>query len=246
MTPLPVRVAGRGARGTTGGRVMAAGAGWAWLRTDSGPVHVSGVRGPRSPLTATVDRVPVLEPGDRVRLDPSGAQVWTTPPPPPAAAPDRVRDACAAVGPYLWNDPRARALATDPLDGLVSELAGRGPGLTPAGDDALLGFLLARRALDDPGFRHDAATVLAAARRATGDPARAFLRWAVRGEAPEPASFALAALLTADGPSLAPAVRRLTAFGRTTGRAILTGLVAGLLAPPGMLSPWHRLMPAND
>lgn len=231
MTPLPVRVTGRGARDTTGGRVMAAGAGWVWLRTDRGPVHVSGVRGPRSPLTATVDRVPVLEPGDRLGLDASEAKIWTTPPPPAAADRDRIRDACAAVGPYLWNDPRARALATDPLEDLVPELAGRGPGLTPAGDDALMGFLLARRALDAPTFRHDAATVLATSRTATGDPARAFLRWAARGEAPEPAWFALAALLTADGPNLAPAVRRLTAFGRTTGRAILTGLVGGLLRP---------------
>ena len=36
------------------------------------------------------------------------------------------------------------------------------------------------------------------------------------------------ALLRADGPSLAAALRRLAAYGRTTGRAILTGLCAGL------------------
>jgi Protein of unknown function (DUF2877) len=214
---------------------MASGAGWAWLRTEHGPVHISGDRGPRTPLTAIVERVPVLEPGARVRLDPSKARLWTTPPPPPLAAPDRIRDACRAVEPYLWNDPRARLLATEALAGLVPELVGRGPGLTPAGDDALLGYLIARRALDDPGFRADAALVLTAARTATGEPARSFLRWAVRGEAPEPAAVALAALITADGPSLAPAVRRLTAFGSTTGRAILTGLVGGLLSPASTL-----------
>jgi len=210
---------------------MASGAGWAWLRTDAGPVHVSGARGPRSPLTAIVDRVPVVEPGDRVVLDPSGARLWRTPAPPPPAEPERVRDACAAVRTHLWNDPRALALATRPLEEAIPDLAGRGPGLTPAGDDVLLGFLLARRAIGARGVRRDAARVLAAARTATGEPARSFLRWAARGEAPEPAAVALAALLAADGEALAPAVRRLTAFGRTTGPAILTGLVAALLAP---------------
>jgi Protein of unknown function (DUF2877) len=231
VTALVVRVAGRGARGTTGGRVMAAGAGWAWLRTEAGPVHICGPRGPRSPLTAVVDRVPVLEPGARMRLDSSHAQEWITPPPPPPAAPDLIRDACAAVRPYLWNDPRARALATDPLESLVPDLVGRGPGLTPAGDDALVGYLLARRGIGAANVRHDAAVILAAGRRATGGPSLAFLRHAVRGEAAQPASVALAALLTAHGPNLAPAVRQLTAFGSSTGRAILTGLVGGLLAP---------------
>lgn len=230
MTPLVVRIAGRGAQGVAGGRVMAAGAGWAWLRTEAGPVHIAGERGPRSPLTAIVDRVPVLEPGARVRLETSNAQPWTTPAPPPAADEGRIRDACTAVEPYLWNDPRARSLATEPLGAVLPELVGRGPGLTPAGDDALLGYLLARRALDEPESRAAAALILRAARARTGDPARAFLRWAAKGEAPEPAAFALAALLTADGPALAPAVRRLTAFGSSTGRAILTGLVGGLLS----------------
>jgi hypothetical protein len=229
VTALLVREAGLGACRATGGRVMASGAGWAWLRTEAGPVHVSGARGPRSPLTAIVDRVPVVEPGGRMRLDPSRARVWTTPDPPRPAGPERIRDACTAVRPHLWNDPRALALATGRLEDLIPDLTGRGPGLTPAGDDALLGFLLARRALGAPEARRGAACVLAAARTATGEPARSFLRWAARGEAPEPAALALAALLRADGQALPAAVRRLMAFGRTTGPAILTGLVAALM-----------------
>jgi hypothetical protein len=38
----------------------------------------------------------------------------------------------------------------------------------------------------------------------------------------------LAVLLRADGPALAPAIRRLAALGATTGRATLTGLIRGL------------------
>ena len=43
----------------------------------------------------------------------------------------------------------------------------------------------------------------------------------------------LAALLRADGPSIAPALRNLTALGSTTGRAMLTGLLCGLTATHG-------------
>ena len=110
----------------------------------------------------------------------------------------------------------------------ASDLAGRGPGLTPAGDDALAGYLLARRALDPAGARTEAAVVLTVARRATGQPARSLLRAAARGEAFEPVASMLAVLLRADGPALAAALRRLSALGATTGRAALTGLLRGL------------------
>jgi uncharacterized protein DUF2877 len=178
-----------------------------------------------------VARVPVLEPGARVRLDLARAVVWRTPSPPPPAPADRVASACTAVRAHLWNDPRALALGGEPLRDLVGGLAGRGPGLTPAGDDALLGYLLARRALVGDAARPDAALVLRCTRRVSGGPSLALLRWAARGEAPEPAAAMLAALLRGDGPALAPALRRLGAYGRTTGPAILAGLVGGLTTP---------------
>ncbi len=218
-----------GAWGVTGGRVLASGAGWAWLRTDTGrPVHVTGERGPRGPLTAVVARVPVLRPGERLGLDPSAARAWRTPAPPAPAAPGLVGEACAVVSGHGWNDPWARALGREPLEDVLPRLAGRGPGLTPAGDDALLGYLLARRALTGAGARPLAARILWAARSRSGGPSLALLRLAARGEAPEPAALMRDALLRADGPSLAAALRRLAAYGRTTGRAILTGLCAGL------------------
>jgi len=225
---LVVGEAGLGALTCEEGRVAAAGAGWAWLHGPRGPVHLTGAAGPRGPLTAVVERVPVLEPGARVRLDLSRAVVWRSPPPPSPAPADARASACAAVRAHAWNDPRALALGAAPLQEVAAALAGRGPGLTPAGDDALLGFLLARRALAGDAARPDAAVILAAARRASGGPGLALLRWAARGEAAEPAALMLAALVAADGPALAPALRRLGAYGRTTGPAILTGMLAGL------------------
>jgi len=212
--------------------VIAAGAGWVWIEDSRRGrlLHVTGARGPRGPLTVVVARVPLLAPGDRVLLDLSRARTWRTPPPPAPASAGAVLEACVAVRPHRWPDPRALALGLERIEEVAPELAGRGPGLTPAGDDALLGYVLARRALDPAAGRREAAAVLVVARRATGGPALALLRWAARGEAPEPAAAMLARLLEADGAALAPAVRRLGALGRTTGRAMLTGLTCALEA----------------
>lgn len=214
------------------GRVMAAGAGWAWLRGDGGVVHVTGLRGPRGPLTAVVASVPILRAGQRVTLDLGESEPWHTPQPPAPADALLVAGACEAARPHAWNDPRALELGAAPFREVVEALAGRGPGLTPAGDDAVAGYLLARRALDLTGARRDAAIALHVARGATGEPARSLLRAAARGEAFEPVAAMLAALLRADGPALAPAVRRLAALGATTGRATLTGLIRGLQPAP--------------
>lgn len=215
-------------RGFDGGRVMAAGAGWAWLRDGGRVVHVTGDRGPRGPLTAVVAKLPILRAGQPVALDLARSEPWRTPPAPPAADGLLVAGACEAARPHAWNDPRALALGTAPLRTAAAALAGRGPGLTPAGDDALTGYLLARRAVDAVAARGDAAVVLQIARTAVGEPARSLLCAAARGEAFEPVAGMLAALLRADGAALAPAIRRLAALGATTGRATLTGLIRGL------------------
>ena len=212
---------------TTGGRVMASGAGWAWLRDGERVVHVAGLRGPRGPLTAVVDRVPVSDPGDRLRLDADRARIWRTPAIEAMASSDAIRDACRMVRPHVWNDPRALALGTLPIAQVAQDLAGRGPGLTPAGDDALTGYVYTAVALG----RADADQARIAARHsaaATGEPSASLLRAAADGEVFAPAAAVLRALAAADGAALAPTLRTLTALGRTTGRALLTGIVRAL------------------
>lgn len=203
--------------------MLASGAGWAWLRDGKQVVHVAGLRGPRGPLTAIVDRVPLVEPGDRLALDADGAAVWRTPRVPPTGLPDAVAAACEAVRPHVWNDPRALLLGTEPLGAHVADLAGRGPGLTPAGDDAIAGFAYTRLATGHPNGAAAREAALAAA-ALTGEPSASILRAAADGEIFAPAAQMLAALLRADDEALAPALRNLTALGRTTGRALLTGI----------------------
>lgn len=215
------------AAGTTGGRVMASGAGWVWLRADGLVVHVTGERGPRGPLTAVVDRVPVCEPGDLMRLDAEQARLWRTPGAPTTTDPEAVIAACAAVRPHMWNDPRALRLGRDPIGDVALQLQGRGPGLTPAGDDALVGFVYVALACGHADAV-EARQAAAEAALATGEPSASLLRAAADGEVFGPAAGMLHALVRADGARLASAVRNLTTLGRTTGRAILTGIVRAL------------------
>jgi hypothetical protein len=118
--------------------------------------------------------------------------------------PARVWDAVPA--------PRVRLYTDDPFDPDPYELAGRGDGLTPFGDDLLCGYAAGLVLWHD---RREEAEALAAvaAPRTTGLSAT-LLRHAARGELPEPAHALL------ERGDLAP----LRGFGRSSG----TGLARGL------------------
>jgi hypothetical protein len=112
-------------------------------------------------------------------------------------------------------------LVTTPV-AAVAGLLGRGPGLTPAGDDVLAGFLLGARAfgLGAPSVR--AAVVALAPARTTA--LSATLLWhALRGECVDEV-----AAVVADPTE--PAVGRLLRIGHTSGAALATGLATAALA----------------
>lgn len=94
-------------------------------------------------------------------------------------------------------------------------LAGRGPGLTPEGDDFLVGY--AAGLVLWHGRRSEAAAVAEAAAPLTTALSATLLWHAARGELPEPAHVLLE---TGDpGPLLS--------FGSSSGRALLRGLAFG-------------------
>ena len=99
-------------------------------------------------------------------------------------------------------------------------LGGLGPGLTPSGDDALAGVLLAARLSRPEAEDH---LVALAKTVATHEISRAFLIWAARGQSIEPVHR----LLAGD----AAAARDLAAFGHTSGADLALGLHFGLRAP---------------
>jgi hypothetical protein len=130
-------------------------------------------------------------------------------------------DAMPGPGELPGWEPLLTMLTTEPA-AAVAGLLGRGPGLTPAGDDMLAGFLLGARAfgLDVPEAR--AAVAAMAPARTTGLSA-ALLWHAARGECVEE----VAAVLTdPSGPAMAALLR----VGHTSGAALAAGLWTAALA----------------
>ncbi|MDQ2959617.1 MAG: DUF2877 domain-containing protein [Candidatus Dormibacteraeota bacterium] len=107
------------------------------------------------------------------------------------------------------------------------DLIGRGPGLTPAGDDVVAG-ILAAIALAGLLDTRTGGAVLAHAATATTSLSCALLRCAAAGQViPQAAAFLAA--LTAGAP-LVPSLDELTSVGATSGVALALGLVAGARA----------------
>jgi hypothetical protein len=204
------------------GRVVAVYSRAAYFRFPAGLFAVTSAGTPPGPLSVRCPALPVLRPGaavwtDGSRLSGSGwavalqAPTWVgeLPPPPTVALP------CAAAVPDLA--------------GLAAHLGGRGPGLTPAGDDVLAGVLLAARARCGSAAEPELAAVAASVR--TTEPALAFLAWAAHGQCIEPAHAVLLALAAHDEDRAHAAASRLVAIGASSGAALLTGLRLGLGRP---------------
>lgn len=188
-------------------------------------------RAPLGPLSVLVEGLGALDPGAAARvasggLDVGGAWIDLTAarvPPHAPAVPLRpawrsalasARRSCPAPG---GLEDGVDALRRGDLADGVAALAGRGPGLTPAGDDVLAGFA---------GWRHaDGEPVSLAAPR--GSPiGLAYLRCAERGELPEAAQRTLDAVRAGDSALAARRARTLARWGATSGGAILCGMAA--------------------
>jgi Protein of unknown function (DUF2877) len=113
------------------------------------------------------------------------------------------------------------ALARGPLEEGVRLLAGRGDGLTPAGDDALAGYAAWRHSTGRPV----AISGLAAGR--SSPLGLAYLRCAERGELPGAGLALLAALRSGDPAAASAAARTLRGWGASSGAAMLWGIAAG-------------------
>jgi Protein of unknown function (DUF2877) len=128
------------------------------------------------------------------------------------------RHSALLAPPYL--DRWRAACELEDLSAAAGLLGGLGPGLTPSGDDALAGMLLARRLR----WPHGEDDLVALARQIpTHEISRAFLGWAARGQSIEPVHRLLAGDATG-GPDLA-------ACGHTSGADLALGLAVGLAAP---------------
>jgi Protein of unknown function (DUF2877) len=138
----------------------------------------------------------------------------------------------------------SRALDLDRAIAAVRALIGCGPGLTPAGDDLIVGLLAGLFASlgDDPArrrFLHALGVIITVAAAATGEISRTYLRHATLGRVAEP----LARLAGAIGAGLPAAEVERAAdqalkVGHTSGGDGVFGLLLGLLS-------WSRGEPGH-
>lgn len=118
-----------------------------------------------------------------------------------------------------WGKPPAEAV----------KLLGLGPGLTPAGDDALSGALLALQAFGEPVAARSLSDFLGAvAIAATSAISRAHLACAIDGEGHECLHALFTALASAEPDAIAFAADRVTAIGHSSGWDALAGVAAVL------------------
>jgi hypothetical protein len=134
---------------------------------------------------------------------------------------------------------RARALAGAQLDALLIgdvagalgptiHLIGLGIGLTPSGDDYLVGLLAGLEATDDPAAPELAAEIAAHAPGRTTAVGAATLMHAARGAFAERLHDVLVALASGRIADFAAPIERAMAYGATSGSDTLVGLFAAL------------------
>jgi hypothetical protein len=198
--------------------VLGVGRGAVHLDLDGFVVTLSGRRVPLMPNAIAVgaDRPPAA-----VGWDPAAPPVWDPVVPPLADGPERV------AGLAAWLASRV-AVPEVPAGRAAARLLGRGPGLTPEGDDVLCGAAVAIRALGPAAGAppERIATLMgllcpadAAAR--TGALSATLLRLAAGGAAPEPAHRLIGAR------DREAALADLARLGSSTGRALASGIALG-------------------
>jgi hypothetical protein len=233
------------------GRVVAVFRRAAYLRFPLGMVALTSMQVPSGPIHLR-SRLPIdrLRPGDPVGsrdgclscagdvLPLGGIPVWSGPLPDAVAAGPAagVLGPCggrsALLAPTFARRLRsaARSVGDGDVEGASRFLGGLGPGLTPSGDDALAGILLAARVRWTS--TEEERLVGIAAGVATHDLARAFLVWAARGQSILPVHRCLTALAAGDVDAARAACTALAAYGHTSGADLALGLLLGLVLLP--------------
>ena len=137
------------------------------------------------------------------------------------------------------------ALDIDAAGNAIEALIGSGPGLTPAGDDLIVGFLAGLFASqgDDPArrcFRSALGAAVTAALASTGEISRVYLEHATLGSVTEPLAGLAGAIADGSPPSEVEHVtERALNVGHTSGGDGVLGLLLGIQAWSCAREPGH-------
>jgi hypothetical protein len=205
-----------------------------YVRLGDDYVLVAVPRAPRGPLTLLVSGLEghPLQPGDRAWVDDAlhvGEHmiplVAATPPARSGALRPGWRAALVAALESLPAPPHElaegiAALRARDIGAAVAALAGRGEGLTPAGDDVLAGYAAWRHATGE------ASTAGSLAVGRASPIGLAYLRCAERGELPDVAARVVAAIRAGDASLARRRARALSRWGASSGAAMLWGVAS--------------------
>jgi hypothetical protein len=215
----------------------------AYLRLDEDWLLLAEPRAPFGPVTVSVSgfRELRLEPGSAVWVDGARLHLGRD-----AVSLERMRPracraprlsadwrsivrAAAAAAAELPAPPGSllggiAALGSGLSDGAVDQLAGRGPGLTPAGDDVLAGYAGSRSVI----YPGDAVRGRLSARAAgrSSPLGLAYLRCAESGELPDSGARLLAAICAGSATDVRVGCGRLREWGASSGAALGWGITA--------------------
>jgi hypothetical protein len=143
----------------------------------------------------------------------------------------------------VWDLVQALGSGSSVADA-VGRLLGRGPGLTPTGDDVLAAALVSLSALGAPAAAALGAAVAAAAPHATTTVSVALLRHAVRGECIPQLADLLDAMATGELSALPRTAGALLAVGSCSGAGLLHGVLVGLAIAHSRLA--DRVLPVSS
>ena len=190
----------------------------------------------------SIDDAITAAPGElqagRLAIRLADAEVWDPVPPWRSIASSlagligmiRSEMAVSEVQPAIGFDPPPDPDDPPGLESYTSRLAGLGPGLTPSGDDVLMGLMHAWFSRYPAGRAQTASEIVAdAAVPRTTSLSAAWLRAAAAGEAGVLWHRLIAATAAGDERELRETIRRILATGHTSGADALAGFVAGLL-----------------
>ena len=207
------------------------------LDAPSGPLHLRVSRMPPAGVADLAEaRDGVLTVGSTPL--PIPAEAWQPPPAPdlPEARPAAARVLREALGDYRVLDLAGRpwdvmrSLRAEGLRRTLAGLAGRGTGLTPAGDDCAAGILLATAMLGAQGMTtwppHELVDL--ASRHDSHEISVAFLTAAAQGQSIEPIHALIAACARSDLEGARAQVRRLERIGHSSGHDLAYGVLVGL------------------
>ena len=175
-------------------------------------------------------RLPALRPGETIALELTGSPGLFDPKLRPKISVSRRWFPLLSEWADLIHDPELENLGRGLERDGIEKLSGMGPGLTPAGDDFIAGWIAALRSVASPEARRVIREFCAAWRPGkTNWLSKWMILDAIRGRTWKRGKDLLSAMGRNDGEATAEAAAKILNWGHTSGKAWQAGFARGFL-----------------